>query len=651
MNCPFCNFELPDGAMFCGSCGKKLSEVQEQPAETAETVETTEIAEVTEAAGAPVQETEAAEVAEAVETVEESAAEAQEQSGSVLSSTFAPPETAVEVTAAAETDTPAEEVAAVETVEEVAEVSEAVQETVSEAAESVSAESTVTTAEAPVEAVSVTSVDTAKAEAPKAGGVDIGAAVQEDVQQAAAAIKNKDFNSLFKSKTFIVCAVLIVLVLLIIIVAGVSAAAAGGSKYETKGSYYFVESDDEGFFFYNGKQVKGIDLTDNADAIAYSPDGTTILVEDEEDLYIIKSGKATLITDEFDTSTANISSNGKTVTYISDDTLFVYTGGKSKQVAELENDSFCEPVISPDGKIVAYADYDDDDIKTYVWKGGKAIDLDSDIVPFSVSNGGKFIYGVTRDGELYYIKGMKANADEKIDGASRVIGIDYDHTKLFYVSDGGTYCYDPSLNKEDGVRIDKSIVYPYASDYYMISIPYIENFKSFYGLSNDNVYKYTRKGKEYNDDKVLSDVSSIRLSEDFKSFVYIDDDDNLMKGTLSNAKNEKEVDSDVRSIRANKSLKNVFYLDDDYNLRYMGKDDKIASDVDRYLVTEGGICVFYDEDDDLYYSVKGGAKKDAGLSDVSYLTISNNVVFVVADDELYISTNGKSFKSTGIEVN
>lgn len=647
MNCPFCNFELPDGAMFCGSCGKKLSEVQEQPADTAQAVETAEAAEVTEVAEAPVQETEAAEVAETVETVEESAAEAQEQSGSVLSSTFAPPETAVEVTAAAETDTPAEEVAAVETVEEVA---EAVQETVSEAVEPVSAESTVTTAGAPVEAVSVASVNTAKAEAPKAGGVDIGAAVQEDVQQAAAAIKNKDFNSLFKSKTFIVCAVLIVLILLIVIVAGISAAASGGSKYETKGSYYFVESDDEGIFFYNGKQVKGIELTDSADAIAYSPDGTTILVEDGEDLYIIKGGKATLITDEFDTSTANISSNGKTVAYVSDDTLFVYTGGKSKQVAELEDDVYCEPVISPDGKIIAYADYDDDDIKTYVWKGGKAIDLDSDIVPFSVSNGGKFIYGVTRDGELSYIKGMKANADEKIDDASGVVGIDYDHTKLLYTSEGDTYCYDPSLNKEDGVRVDKSVVTPYGSDYYMSYIPYIENFKSFYGISGDNIYKYSRKGKEYNDDKVLSGVSSLRLSEDFKSFVYIDDDDNLMKGTLSNAKNEKEVDSDVKSIRANKSLKNVFYLDDDYNLRYMGKDDKIASDVDRYLVTEGGICVFYDEDDDLYYSVKGGAKKDAGLSDVSSLTISNNVVFVVADDELYISTNGKSFKSTGIEV-
>lgn len=626
MNCPFCNFELPDGALFCGSCGKKLTDVQEQPAD---------VSEVAEVAETPVEVTAEQTAVETAETVaEETPVEEAPVAESTLSSTFAPSGDAVAVAA------PTVATEAATAVEEVA-------EEVAETVQSVPTES----AAAPAEAVAAVANTVETVEEKKSEGVDIGAAVQEDVQQASEAIKNKDFNALFKNKTFLVAVALIVVAILIIFIAAVSAAVSGGgSKYETKGSYYYVESDDEGIFFYNGKKVTGAEFSDTCDRIAYSPDGSVVLVEDDTDLYILKNGKATLITDDFDTSKATISSNGKTVAYVSDDSVFVYTGGKPKQIAELEDDRMCTPILSPDGKIVAFADYDDDDVKTYAWKGSKVIDLDSDIIPFAVSNGGKYIYGLTRDQDLTYIKGLKANADEKIDSASSVVGIDYDHTKLLYVSEGKTYCFDPSLSKEDGVKVDNDVVYPYTLDYYMSYIPYVENFKSFYGATNDNIYEFFRKGKEYNDEKLLSDVDDFEISEDFKSFVYIDEDGNLMKGTLSNAKNEKEVDKDVISIRVNDTLKSVFYLDDDRNLRYVGKDDKIGSDVERYVVTDGGVCVFNDEDDDLYYSVKGGEKKDAGLSDVTAIRISNNVVYVIADSELYISTNGKSFTATGIEI-
>ncbi len=363
----------------------------------------------------------------------------------------------------------------------------------------------------------------------------------------------------------------------------------------------------------------------------------------------MKSGKPVEITDEFDTSKAVISANGNTVVYVSDDVLYAYTGKKPVKIADLENSGYCRVAVSPDGKTVAFCDMEDDDIKTYAWKGGsKVIDLDSDILPQVVSNGGKMIYGTNRDGDLYYIKGLKEGADEKIDGTANIVAMSEDHNKIVYTSSGNTYCFDTSLNSDDAVRITKSIMTPVA-DYSYGGILYIENFKKFYGRRDGNLYEYFRKGKDYDDEKLLSDVNGLILSDDNKSFVYIDDGD-VMKGTLANAKNGKKVGKDAISVAANDNLDAVFYVDDDRTLRYAGKDGKIASDVRKYIVTDGGVCVFYDDDKELYYSVKGGEKKKADLEDIESLTYRNGTVFAVSDGELYLSTNGKSFKKTGVDV-
>lgn len=224
-----------------------------------------------------------------------------------------------------------------------------------------------------------------------------------------------------------------------------------------------------------------------------------------------------------------------------------------------------------------------------------------------------------------------------------------DHTKLLYLSEGSTYCFDVSLDNEDGVRITRGVISPISDFAYQGATPYIESFKRFYGKENGNLYEYFRNGKDYDDEKLVSDANGLAVSEDGKSFVYIDDGD-VMRGALSNAKNAKKVGKDAVSFRANRSLSSVFYLDDDSNLRYAGKDGKIASDVETYLVTDGGICVFVDDDGDLWYSVKGGEKKKTGLDEIGTLMIRNNVVYAVSDGELYASTNGRSFKKTGVEV-
>lgn len=624
MNCPFCNSILPESSSFCGYCGKKLADYQEPIAEVAQNSAESVTDAAAQSAAQPVDATVAADEVSADTAATEN----------TLSDTFAPSDKAA---VAPDADLTAKSDAA-------AEQPSAALNSADTAANSINLGKD----DAASSAADNAQTGNKKSQKSASEFKKIGETLRSDAQQATAAVKSRNFKELFKSKVFYICCTALV-VILIILIGVVASLGSDSSAYDVKGYYYAADDGDSIVYLYNGKIVKNTDFTSYASVLDRTPDGTAIVVEDDEALYLINEGKVSRICNDFDSDSASISANGKTVAYITDDCVYVYTGGKSKKIASLETSS-STPVISPDGKTVAFCDVDDDDINTYVWKGGKVIDLDSDIDPFSVSNGGKYIYGTSRSGYLYYIKGLKKNSEEKIDSFSYLVGIDYDHTKLLYVSSDGTYCFDPSVDDEDAIRIVKRSVYPIASSYYHNSTPYIENFKSFYGKSNGAVYEYFRKGKSYDDEKILSDVESILLSDDQKSFVYIDGDGDLMKGTMSNAKNEKKVAKNVASIRANDTLKNVYYCDEDSNLRYVGKDGKIASDIRRYYVTDSGVCVFYDTDGDLYYSVKGGEKKKAGLDEISSLVISNDIVYVVSDDELYISTNGKTFNKTGLEI-
>lgn len=482
----------------------------------------------------------------------------------------------------------------------------------------------------------------------KNGIRDAAQTARTDTQQAVADVKNGNFKSLLKNKTFIICCAAIIAVIILVVVIVIINVAAG-SKYKVKGFYYRTQDDDEVTYLYNGRIVEGVDLSSDSSMLARSLDGTVALVMDDGELYIFRNGKSDKITNDFNSNVASLSSDGKVVAYPSDDALYVYTGGKPKKIADIEDDRYCKPVISPNGKVIAYADYDDDDVKTYAWKGGKPIDLDAKIIPYSVSNGGSIIFGKTLDSDLRIIRNLKKSADEKIEENTDVAGISMDHTKLLYTSDGETYCFDTSIDGEEGVRIAKDYVSPFSDFTYRDNIPYVENFKEFYGEKKGNVYRFFRKGKSYDDEKIISDANNLMLSEDNKSFVYIDDGD-IMKGTLSNAKNAKEIGKDARSFIANETLSSVFYIDDDDNLRYAGKDGKITSDVSRYDVTDEGVCVFSDKDGDLYYSSKGGEKQKAGLDDITSIYCYKGAVYVVSDGELYISKNGKSFEKTGLDV-
>ncbi len=174
MNCPNCNSPVPEGAAFCGVCGKSLKDV----ATNAE----------------PVAETPVENVPEVADVVSEAPVESISESSNVVVGTL--PQVG-------ETPKPENDVA----------------------------------------------------EQIKDGFQNVTKAVQEDTQEAVAAVKNGKFGELLKNKTFLICCGAIVAVILLVIIIA-CCAAMGSSNDKVKGSYYMVDDGSNTVFFYNGKLIK-----------------------------------------------------------------------------------------------------------------------------------------------------------------------------------------------------------------------------------------------------------------------------------------------------------------------------------------------------------------------------------------------------------
>lgn len=668
MTCPFCNKELPDGSQFCGFCGKKLSapapipvpvpveEVKEQAENVAEEVKT-EVSEVAETAentaseaveevneqAANAAEKVKTEVSEVAETAENTASEAveavKEQTANVAE------EVKTEVSEVAETaeNTVSEAVEAVK--EQAANVAEEVKTEVSEVAETAKPE------EAPsAESLNAQPAEEAKpAEAPVGNSWNFGQGAVETAADAAdtanaaepaEGAKTIDFMKLIKSKTFIICCAAVVLfIVLIAVIANV--AAANMNKSPIKGGYYSVNSDGEVVYFYNGKQIKGTDFSGGAGTISVSADRTCALVGDGDSLYYLSNGKCSEITDEYG-GNAILSANGKTAVYAEDDALYAFTGGKSKSITDAEGD-ITGVAVSPDGKTVVFSDYDDGDYNAYAWNGSKVIDLDAKMSVYTVSNGGKMIYG-SAGGKFAYIKNLKADSMEKLRDFDGVTDISTDHNKILFKSGSSVYYFDSSAKEE--IKVSGSSFYTIAPGNYSTTL---DSFNKFYGYSGNGIYKFSRKGSEFDKDKIISGVDDYILSADGKTF-FIFDDDELLKISASNPDKEKTIAEDVYSFKSDHSGKFIYFLDEDCDLRYVSsKNKKVGNDVSKYLVNDSGVCVFVNDDGDLYCSSKGGEKKKL-LSDVTSLSKVNDIFYAVSDDELYVSTNGKKFTSTGVDM-
>lgn len=604
MICPYCNNEIPDGAVFCGFCGNKTDSAEK--------------------------------AAETVSAAAESAVDTASQAAEIAAEQVSAAEVQV-------SDIAGQAAAAVQNIS----VPGAAPENTSLANNNAGQFPGGSVPVQPVQPVS------GNFEQPGAvvgaAGTDAAFAAQAPAQSNFAGGKAFDITALLKNKLFLICAGAILLLIVLIIVIANVASSPKGAANPVKGSYYGFVSSGEYVLMYNGSVVEKTDFSSSAEITRRSLDGTKALIVDSGELTVVDNGKATLITDEMYGSRLDLSDSGA-VAYLTEDSLCIFSGNKSNVITDdfddMDNVYFA---VSPDGKTVAFSEFDGAANKVKylrVWDGKGIIDLEERFSPLLVSNGGKIIYGLDSNRKFAYIKNLKPGTGEKLNGDSNIKLLSADYSKVMYLnnSNGKYYYFDPSV--DEPVEISKrsfDILNPgnYSG--------YPENVRTFYAKSGSSVYRYTRSGDSYDSERIISSVDYAVLSADSRTILYLDDND-LYKVSVSNPDVKIPVASDVKSgslFRCDPNFSHIYYLDEDGDLRYAGKDSKkIASDILAYYVNESGVCVYVNDDRDMFYSAKGGDKvKISGISDeITNFFIRDNIFYAMTDDEIYVSTDGRSFK-------
>lgn len=150
--------------------------------------------------------------------------------------------------------------------------------------------------------------------------------------------------------------------------------------------------------------------------------------------------------------------------------------------------------------------------------------------------------------------------------------------------------------------------------------------------------------------KIAEDVYSVVLSPSGKSLAYVIEDDDDYKLYVYNGKKETELSKNARPVALTDDCNYIYYYDTNKDALYVTnlKDDsnKIAEDVDDYILNKDHTEIMFTTDSGLYVSIKGGDKeKISGKSYIPYYVglYTDQVYYVDIESGAY-TYNLKSFK-------
>ncbi len=465
------------------------------------------------------------------------------------------------------------------------------------------------------------------------------------------------------------------LLLIVLLLALLGGGASGGNFVACQSGYAYYSNDDVVYVFYNDTLLEEIDVDIDKDryydSLVYSSfhnSERTICAIRMVDgaLYYFDKGRMTQVAKKLVTSSW-LSSDGSALYYATTDDdehmLYVFKDGKSTEITELDfpkeddyyfYEYYIRGSVSPDGGAFMYSQYDKNGEYTmYGWNGGEPIKLKGDLRPVCVSNGGKTAYLANDDNELVVYK----NFTEKIatiKDYDSLISRSADNSEiLFRNDDSKTYVYNTSMDSPIKVNNDSlELIYPNNA------VLCIKNFDSFIAVNdNDDICRYTRKGKEYIEIKIAKDHYGYQLSADGKKLLYRNDDYELyIVSTTSKEPKATQICDECSSFTANPDLKHIYYFDDENTYYSKGKEDDSKEIYDEYIhstaVLNNGTIVFYDNRNELYYSANGSeAKQSHDLDEADSITMLGGKYLVIRlDDEVYTSTDGIKYTLTDVDL-
>ncbi|MBQ8799882.1 MAG: zinc ribbon domain-containing protein [Lachnospiraceae bacterium] len=449
-------------------------------------------------------------------------------------------------------------------------------------------------------------------------------------------------DSVFKNPVLLGAAAVVVLFVIILI------ATLSGDKPFVKltGKAIVDVYEENDKYFVALKNGDKIQLNDESmSSKTYSMDNTTLCyINENDELMIMKDGEI-IKTGIEDVDGVRVSSEGDTLVYFSDleyskymtnygyedliqtGTLNLYYIDKKKNV-EVESEVVVNSaVLSPDGETVAYvAEYDatDDFRGFYSIKGKKQEEIGKEKRVFAIADKAKYVYYMDVD-RIYAQK--KGKEEEKLasDLSDVTVLLNKDHTELLFNSEGKTYV---SVNAGEKIKV---------SGKRLNSVEYPEAVATGSGTLR------TERGSIY--------VSYTGVDTFKEKVMYSSSEDTLVY-VKDNFEDEK-LASDVSSYAISENYDTLVYLDDGELIKVTDfHKGGIKTDLDddaeaRSMYAAGDLKKIYylNNDGELYcFSGKKSKKIDEDVTSVRVSEDGTYCYYVVEGEKCCYSKNGAKGK-------
>jgi len=329
--------------------------------------------------------------------------------------------------------------------------------------------------------------------------------------------------------------------------------------------------------------------------------------------------------------------------------------------------------ISPNGKSVGYvSDYDPrNSVYTgYVRIDGKdAASLGDNTFAIAISDGGKYIYYLSRQPNDYYgsllVKSGKIDTKLVSEYSSYIpLMLNKDYSQIIFETNERSYI---SRNGNDREKISGSYITDFilprgsyireCSTYVRTMVYNIKSFTNQVAVTGENLV-YINKNLEINEINNSSESASAAfISDNGKTLLYINNSGHLSAIDPTNLSAERrEVARDVTGFAPTNNIKTIYYINDDNELwckKGNSSPVKISDDViPEHLVlpynsTKAFFLVDYSEKrgGELYFSNNGGkrAKVSGGNDIMAIWSTPASIFYISYDDEIFRSKGSERF--------
>ena len=380
-----------------------------------------------------------------------------------------------------------------------------------------------------------------------------------------------------------------------------------------------------------------------------------------------------------------LSDSGSGIAYLTDydsrndvATLYLYDTA-SKKATKVTEDAFYDGYsgmmgicISPNGRSVSYiTDYDErnEEFTGYIQIDGKSPEkLGKNTFAIAVSDGGRHLYYAKLSDNGYsasfHVRSGRNDVRLVSDASTgQSIMFNKDYSEVLYTVEDRTYIYRTGNSERErvGNQPITRLVVPRGtqtggtSGLASITVYGLRNFNSFVALTNEGLVHINSK-LESNRISSSSDYGRYAvISSDGKTLLFINNNGHLsaIDPTKPGAE-RREVAKNVTSYVATSDAKTIYYINDDdelYCVKGNGAPTKISDDASRMVLSYNGSRLFFLVDyrsnrgGELYTSNNGGRRMGIPGADetMSLWVTPANVFYINRDDEVFRSNGNDNF--------